>query len=340
MTIKEAIGALVAGRSLARDEVSRVFASIMAGEATPAQIGGFLIALRAKGETSEEIAGAAAAMRAKATRIQCPNSDSAVDTCGTGGDGAGTANISTVSAIVTAAAGATVAKHGNRASSSKSGSADVLEVLGVNIVADVATIERCMKEVNIGFLFAPAFHAATKHAAGPRKELGVRTMFNLLGPLTNPAGVKNQVVGVFAKTWCAPVAEALGALGAKRAYVVHGGGGLDEISVQGKTTVAEWNSDKNSVTSFEVSPKDFGLKECDPAGLAGGDAKENAEITHRVLAGEAGAVRNAVVLESSVALVAAGIAKDFKDGAERAQNAIDSGAAATTLTKWVELSQA
>ena len=337
--MKSAIAQLVAGESLTKERVSELFTFMMSGKATAAQIGGLLIAFRMKGETSEEIAGAAHAMRAQATRIQCPNSSRAVDTCGTGGDGAGTANISTMSAIVTAAAGAVVAKHGNRALSSKSGSADVLEALGVKIDATVPVIERCMAETNIGFLFAPHFHAATKHAAAPRKELGVRTMFNLLGPLTNPACVENQVVGVFAESWCKPVAEALGALGARRAFVVHGGDGLDEIAVRGTTTVAEWNKESQSVTCYQLCPGDFGLAEEDPKGLAGGDAKENADITRRVFKGEKGAVRTAVVLEAALALVAAGVSDDIKSGAEAAGAAIDSGAATNTLDAWVRVSQ-
>ncbi len=341
MTIREAIAAAVAGRDLKRDEIAQVFDTIMSGEATPAQIGGLLIGLRCKGVTASEIAGAASTMRKRAKPLSCPDREHAVDTCGTGGDGSGTVNVSTLAAIVAAAAGAVVAKHGNRAQSSRAGSADVLESLGVRLEAPTAVIEACLHQVRIGFLFAPAFHAATRHAAGPRRELGVRTIFNLLGPLTNPAGVRNQIVGVFAADWCVPVAEALGQLGARRAYVVHGHGGIDEIAVRGPTHMAIWDEAEAHVIAKEVTPADFGLEETDPAGLRGGDADENAEILRRVLtrdAAAAPAVRLAAVLEAAVALCAAGVAEDFRDGAARAQTAIDSGAAYDTLTRWATLS--
>jgi anthranilate phosphoribosyltransferase len=340
MELREAIARVVGGDDLGADEIARVFATIMEGGATPAQIGGLLVALRMKGETAEEIAGAARAMRAVATPLFCPEPETAVDTCGTGGDGSGTVNVSTIAALVAAAAGVRVAKHGNRALSSRSGSADVLEALGVRIDAPVPVVERCLAEVGIGFLFAPAFHAATRHAAGPRRELGTRTIFNLLGPLTNPAGVKNQVVGVFAGRWCEPVAAALGVLGARRAYVVHGAGGLDEIAVRGPTTVAVWEEERGAVELGEVTPGDFGLAEEDPAGLRGGDASENAAIARRVLAGEKGAVRAAVLMEAAVALCATGAAADFREGATRAAAALDSGAAARTLEELAKLSNA
>jgi anthranilate phosphoribosyltransferase len=292
-----------------------------------------------KGETAEEIAGAARAMRAHATPIACADRERAVDTCGTGGDGSGTVNVSTIAAIVAAAAGAVVAKHGNRAQSSRSGSADVLEVLGVAIDAPVAIAERCLGEVGIAFLFAPAYHAATRHVGGARRELGTRTIFNLLGPLTNPAGVRNQVVGVFDGRWCQPVAEALGKLGARRTFVVHGAGGLDEVAVRGPTRVADWDEALGGVTVYEVTPARFGLDEADPAGLAGGDATANAAIVRQTLAGAPGAVRIAVLMEASLALVAAGIARDFVEGAERAAAAIDDGRAAATLERWAALSK-
>ena len=339
MTVKEAIRAVVAGRDLTADEIAAVFEVIMDGSATPAQIGGLLIALRMKGETAEELAGAARTMRARATPFACPEPESAVDTCGTGGDGSGSVNVSTMAAIVAAAAGARVAKHGNRALSSRSGSADVLEALGVTIDTAPAVAERCLREVGIAFLFAPAFHAATRHAAGPRRELGVRTLFNLLGPLTNPARVRNQIVGVFDARWCVPVAQALGQLGARRAYVVHGEGGLDEIAVRGVTHMAVWQEGAAQVTTREVRPSDFGLQDADPAGLAGGDAAENAAIARRTLEGESGAVRNAVVMEAAVALCAAGVVDDdFPAAATRAAQAIDGGAALDTLARWVEVS--
>jgi anthranilate phosphoribosyltransferase len=338
MELRDAIARVVAGADFTRDEIAAVFGAIMEGQATPAQIGALLIGLRLKGETAEEIAGAARAMRERARSLACPDPDTAVDTCGTGGDGSGSVNVSTIAAIVAAAAGARVAKHGNRAQSSRSGSADVLEALGVTIEAPTEVIERCLAECRIGFLFAPAFHAATRHAAGPRRELGTRTIFNLLGPLTNPAGVRNQIVGVFSAEWCEPVADALGKLGARRAFVVHGAGGIDEIAVRGATVVAEWFADAGAVRVREVTPADFGLAEADPAGLAGGDAADNAAITRRVLAGEAGAVRNAAVMEAAVALHAAGVAGDFREGAERAAAAIDRGDAERTLSQWAALS--
>ncbi|GAB4559153.1 MAG: anthranilate phosphoribosyltransferase [Haliangiales bacterium] len=339
MTLEQAIARVVDGGDLTSAEIAGVFGTIMAGEATPAQIGGLLIGLRMKGVRAHELAGAARAMRAHARPFAAPDPDHLVDTCGTGGDSSGSVNISTLAAIVAAGAGATVAKHGNRALSSRSGSADVLEVLGVNIEAEPEVIAACLREARIGFLFAPAFHAATRHAAGPRRELGTRTIFNLLGPLTNPAGARNQIVGVFDERWCVPVAEALGALGARRAYVVHGAGGIDEIAVRGQTRVAMWDQAAATVESQVVTPADFGLEEADPAGLAGGDAAENAAILTRVLDGEAGAVRTAAVMEAALALCATGRADDLRAGAAQAAEAIDSGAARATLARWTACSQ-
>jgi len=338
MTLQQAIAAVVDGKHLSADEIAVVFDTIMRGEATPAQIGGLLIGLRMKGVTAAELAGAARAMRARAVPFQAPEPERSVDTCGTGGDSSGSVNVSTLAAIVTAAAGVPVAKHGNRALSSRSGSADVLEALGVRIEAEPAVIAACLREVRIGFLFAPAFHAATRHAAGPRRELGTRTIFNLLGPLTNPAGVRNQIVGVFDGAWCVPVAEALGKLGARRAYVVHGAGGLDEIAVRGSTLMAVWDEDAGRVETREVAPGDFGLDDADPAELAGGDAAHNAAVLRRVLDGAPGAVRHAAVMEAAVALCAAGAAGDLREGARLAGAAIDNGAARATLARWAELS--
>ena len=337
MDITRAIAELIAGRDLPGHAITEVFGQIMAGQATPAQIGGLLVAMRMKGETADEIAGAARAMRAHATAIDCPERESAVDTCGTGGDGSGTVNVSTMAAVVAAAAGARVAKHGNRALSSRSGSADVLEALGVAVDAPVPVVERCLREVGIGFLFAPAFHAATRHAAGPRRELGTRTVFNLLGPLTNPAQVGCQVVGVFDRSWCEPVARALGQLGSRRAFVVHGYGGLDEIAVRGATCLAEWTGSQVSVR--EIGPADFGLAESDPDGLRGGDPAFNAEAARRILAGESGAARNAVLMAAGAALCVTDIANDLRSGAEAAAAAIDSGQATRTLETWARLSQ-
>ncbi len=338
MTLQQAIAAVVDGKDLSADEIAAVFDTIMHGEATAAQIGGLLIALRMKGETAAELAGAARAMRARAVPFRAPEPERSVDTCGTGGDSSGSVNVSTLAAIVTAAAGVPVAKHGNRALSSRAGSADVLEALGVRIEAEPAVIATCLREVRIGFLFAPAFHAATRHAAGPRRELGTRTIFNLLGPLTNPAGVRNQIVGVFDGAWCVPVAEALGKLGARRAYVVHGAGGLDEIAVRGSTLMAIWDEDAGRVETREVAPGDFGLDDADPAELAGGDAAHNAAVLRRVLDGAPGAVRHAAVMEAAVALCAVGAAGDLREGARLAGAAIDNGAARATLARWAELS--
>jgi anthranilate phosphoribosyltransferase len=337
MEIVEALARVLSRRDLGADEIAAVFGRVMDGEATPAQIGGLLVALRMKGETPDEIAGAARAMRARATRVRCPDPEHAVDTCGTGGDASGSVNVSTIAAIIAAAAGARVAKHGNRALSSRAGSADVLEALGVATQAPLAIIERCLAEVGITFLFAPSFHAATRHAAGPRRELGTRTLFNLLGPLTNPAGVGNQVVGVFDRAWVEPMALALGQLGARRAFVLHGAGGLDEVAVDGPTEVAEW--DGVLVRCYELRPADFGLAVEDPRGLRGGTAAENAVTVTAVLGGAPGAPRAAATMEAALALVATGAAADFREGAERAAAAIDSGAATKRLETWVRLSK-
>jgi anthranilate phosphoribosyltransferase len=330
-----------------------VIGQLMDGDATPAQIGGLLVALRMKGETVAEIAGAAAAMRARARPLVSPYPERAVDTCGTGGDGSGTINVSTLAAIVTAAAGGCVAKHGNRALSSRSGSADVLESLGVKIDAEPAVVERCMRECGIGFAFAPAFHLATRHVAGPRRELGTRTLFNLLGPLTNPARTPHQVVGVFDRRFCEPLAAAFGELGARRVFVVHGlepaeghgasAAGIDEVAVRGETLVAEWTGAE--VVSEILTPASFGLEDVDPAGLAGGDAADNAAILHRVLAGEGverggrfRAAANAAVMEAALALLAIGLVADRAEGVARASEALRGGAAAGVLTRWARLS--
>jgi len=335
--LREAIARVVAGHDLSGEEMAQVVGRIMDGEATPAQIGGLLVGLRMKGETPDEIAGAARAMRARALPIQCREPERAVDTCGTGGDASGTINISTIAAIVVAACGVRVAKHGNRALSSRSGSADVLEALGIDVQAPIDRLERCLEEARIAFLFAPQFHAATRHVGGPRKELGTRTIFNLLGPLTNPAGVKNQVVGVFGDAWCEPVAHALGKLGSRRAFVIHGEGGLDEVAVRGRTRVAEWTG--ADVRSYAVTPADFGLAEGDPAELRGGDAAENAAVVRAVLSGKEGAPRTAVVMEAALALVVAGAAADLSSAAQRAAAAIDDGDARETLDRWTRLSR-
>jgi anthranilate phosphoribosyltransferase len=343
--IKQAIARVTGGGHLTADEIAGVFGAIMDGAATPSQIGGLLVALRMKGETADELAGAARAMRARATPLACPDPDRGVDTCGTGGDGSGTVNVSTLAAIVVAAVGGVVAKHGNRALSSKSGSADVLEALGVTIDAPAAVVERCMREAGIGFAFAPAFHAATRHAAGPRRELGVRTLFNLLGPMTNPARVDHQVIGVYDGRWCAPVASALGKLGSRRVVVVHGAGGIDEVAVRGATSIAEWNG---TVTTYELSPRDFGLVDVDPAGLAGGDATHNAAILRRVLGGDAigagealEAVANAACMTAALAMrVTRGLAvDDLRAGTAAARETLHDGRATRVLDSWIRISR-
>jgi anthranilate phosphoribosyltransferase len=351
VAIVRAIGRAVDKHDLSRAEMAEVVGQIMDGQATAAQIGGLLIALRAKGEAVDELVGAAAAMRSRATPLVCPSADRGIDTCGTGGDGAGTINVSTLAAILIAACGGVVAKHGNRALSSKCGSADVLEALGVTIEAEPAVVERSMKIAGIGFAFAPRFHAATRHAAGPRRELGTRTIFNLLGPLTNPANVKHQVVGVFDRKWCEHVAAALGALGLRRAAVVHGAGNLDEIAVRGETHVAIWDASEGLVRALAIAPSAFGCAEVDPAGLAGGDGAHNAMVLRRVLAGrEVGpGQRNEAALRAAAMTAALGLEllePDELDLArlpaqyERAVRSVTSGAARLVLHKWSEVSSA
>jgi anthranilate phosphoribosyltransferase len=350
VAIVRAIGRALDKQDLSRAEMAEVVGQIMDGQATSAQIGGLLVALRAKGEAVEELVGAAAAMRSRAAPLTCPHPERGIDTCGTGGDGAGTINVSTLAAILIAACGGVVAKHGNRALSSKCGSADVLEALGVNADADAKIVERCMAMAGIGFAFAPRFHAATRHASGPRKELGTRTIFNLLGPLTNPANVKHQVIGVYDRKWCEPMAAALGALGLRRAAVVHGAGGIDEIAVRGETHVALWNADEGMVRALQISPRTFGADELDPDGLAGGDAAHNASVLRKVIAGhqvEHGE-RFEAPLRASGMTAALGLellepgALDLgrlPDQYRRAVGTVKNGAARLVLHKWRELSQ-
>ena len=283
---------------------------MMAGDATPAQIAGLLMALRVRGETVEEITAGARSLRERMTRITAP--EDAIDTCGTGGDAAGTFNISTAAAIVVAGAGVPVAKHGNRGLSSKSGSAEVLAALGVNIDADFALVEQAIREAGIGFMMAPRHHGAMRHVAGPRVELGTRTIFNLLGPLANPAGVKRQLMGVFAPEWVEPLAQVLGRLGSRFAWVVHGSDGLDELTTTGPTLVAEW--DGSRVRRFEVTPEDAGLPRGRPEDLKGGEPAHNAEAIRAVLRGEPGPFRDAVVLGAAGALLVAGRADDSARG--------------------------
>jgi anthranilate phosphoribosyltransferase len=334
--IKDAIITLVEGRSLKFDEASRVMEEIMNGEATPAQIGAFLTALRMKGETVDEIAGLADVMRAKAVRVKI--SGPAVDIVGTGGDNSGSFNISTAAAFIAAGAGLKVAKHGNRASTSKSGSADFLEALGVKIDLGPEGVARCVEEVGIGFMFAPKFHPAMKHAAGPRREIGIRTAFNLLGPLTNPARVEYLVLGVATEELGNKIAAVLHRLGTKRSLVVHGMDGLDEISISDKTLV--WDISEEILSPpYEISPESFGFKEAPGAGIAGGTAQENADTFHRLLDGEKGTLRNAVVINAAAALVACGVTPDFNAAARQAEQSIDIGSARAKLEMLVELSR-
>jgi anthranilate phosphoribosyltransferase len=332
--IQQAIARLVDRQDLSREEMAGVMDEIADGGATPAQVGAFLAALRLKGETVEEIAGAAQVMRARVDHVHVGR-DVFVDTCGTGGDGRNTFNISTTAAFVVAGAGVTVAKHGNRAVSSRSGSADVLAALGVNVEAPKETVERCLEEVGIGFLFAPRLHPAFKAVAGLRRELGVRTVFNLLGPLANPAGARHQVLGVYEPRWVPIVAGVLAALGAVHAFVVHGEG-LDEIAITGMTHVCEVKG--ASVDRFAMVPEDIGLPRHPEREIAGGDAERNARILRDVLSGQKGAPRDAVLANAAAALVCTDAAKDLPEGVRVAERSIDGGAAADKLARLVAAS--
>jgi anthranilate phosphoribosyltransferase len=328
MTIKEALARVIERRDLSAAEAEAVMGGIMTGEATPAQIGALLAALRMKGETVAEVAGCARAMRAAATRVPC-HAGLVVDTCGTGGDSRHTFNISTFAALVVAGAGLTVAKHGNRSVSSRCGSADVFEALGVRIDLPPDRLGACLDEVGIAFLFAPALHPAMKHAIGPRREMGVRTIFNLLGPLANPAGAHAQVVGVYDPRWVEPLARVLGDLGARGAFVVHGAGGLDEFSTTGPSTAARLEG--GAVRMETIDPAALGLPEARIEDLAGGDAAANAALGMEVLRGAKGPRRDAVLLNAAAALVAAGAAPDWPAGLAKAAAAVDSGTAMAKL---------
>jgi anthranilate phosphoribosyltransferase len=334
--IQDALAKLLDGVDLSRDETRRVMDSIMAGGATPAQIGGFLVALRLKGETADEIAGAAEAMRDHVVAVH-PKRDDLVDTAGTGGDGGGTFNISTAAALVAAAAGAGVAKHGNRAVSSLSGSADVLEQLGFTLDLSPARIADSIDELGFGFMFAPAHHPAMKHAGPVRTELAARTVFNVLGPLTNPAGARAQVVGVYSAALVPVIADVLASLGARRAFVVYGAGGIDELSPVGPNLIAEVAH--GAVTQRELDPLDLGVPRCDPAELRGGTAAENAQGIRDVFAGADGGRRSAILLNAAGAIAAAGHAADLKEGLSLAREALDSGAAAERLQRLAAFSR-
>ena len=334
--LKETLARLAAGTSLSADEASAATGEIMDGAASPAQIAAFLTALRMKGETVDEIAGCARAMRQRAVRVDA--GDGAIlDTCGTGGDGLGTFNISTVSAIVAAACGARVAKHGNRAASSKCGSSDLLEALGVKLENPREKLEKILREVGIAYLHAPNFHPAMKHAGPVRKELGFRTIFNLLGPLCNPAGATAQVIGIFSPALVRPIAEVLRTLGSVHAFTFHGHGGLDELSTTGENRVVEMAGGK--ITELTIGPETVGVPKASAADLAGGDAAANAAIARDILAGQKGPRRDIVVLNAAVALVAAGVEKTPREGARRAADALDSGAARKKLDHLIAATQ-
>jgi len=332
MDMQSAIKAVTEKRDLNREDMQAVMRTIMSGEATPAQIGGFLIGLRMKGETVDEIASAAQVMRDLAERVDIDASP-LVDTCGTGGDGASTFNISTASAFVVAAAGGYVAKHGNRSISSKSGSADVLEAAGVKLDLTPAQVAECVKEVGVGFMFAPMHHGAMKHAIGPRREMGVRTIFNVLGPLTNPAGASNQVLGVFSATLVEPMAHVLNKLGSRHVLVVHAEDGMDEVSIQGKSYVAELKD--GQVTTYSISPADFGLPEGDVAALAVAGAEESLSVIKGVLSDQAGPAKDIVVINAGAAIYAAGLADTWQDGVLKAQAVISEGTAMEKLNRFV-----
>ncbi len=335
--IQSALARLLEGRNLTRDDAREVMEEVMRGEATPAQIGGFLVALRLKGETVEEIAGCAEAMRAHVLSVS-PGRDDLVDTAGTGGDGARTFNISTAAALVAAAAGAAVAKHGNRAVSSASGSADVLEALGFELEQPPERIERSIDELGFGFLFAPSHHPAMRHAAPVRRELAARTVFNVLGPLTNPAGARAQVVGVYAPELVPTIAEVLARLGARHAFVVHGAGGIDELSPAGPNLVCEVR--EGSVRRREIDPQELGVPRCRPQELTGGSPEDNAAVVRAIFDGARGPKREAVLLNAAGAIAAAGRARDLADGYAVAADAVDSGAAAERLEALVAFSRA
>jgi anthranilate phosphoribosyltransferase len=331
MSFKSLIAKAADGRPLTRAEAREAFDVMMSGEATPSQIGGFLMALRVRGESVDEITGAVESMRARMLRVSAP--PDAIDIVGTGGDGSGSFNISTAAAIVAAGAGLKVAKHGNRALSSKSGAADTLAALGVKLEIGPESISRCIGEAGVGFMFAPQHHSAMKHVGPSRVELGTRTIFNLLGPLSNPAGVKRQVVGVFSRAWLEPLAQVLANLGSERAWITHGEGNLDEITPAGRTWVAELRNGK--VTTFEIEPEQVGMKRVSLSELKGGDAVENAAALRRVLDGGSGAYRNAVLLTTAAALVVADRAGDLKEGVGIAAESVSSGRARAALDKFV-----
>ena len=332
--LKSIIAKVATGAMLSREEAASAFDRMMSGEATPSQLGGLLMALRVRGETIDEITGAVAAMRAKMLRVSAPAG--AIDVVGTGGDGSGSVNVSTCAAFIVAGAGVPVAKHGNRALSSRSGAADVLSALGVRIDISPQQVSHCVTEAGIGFMFAPAHHPAMKNVNPTRVELATRTIFNLLGPLSNPAGVTRQLVGVFSRQWVLPLAQVLKNLGSDSVWVVHGSDGLDEITLTGPTFVAAL--EKGAIRSFEVSPEDAGLKRVAGEALKGGDAAANAVALRNVLEGLPGPYRDVALLNAAAALVVAGRAKDLKEAMALGTRSIDSGAAAERLKRLIAVS--
>ncbi|HIP81793.1 MAG TPA: anthranilate phosphoribosyltransferase [Leucothrix mucor] len=329
MIIQSAIEKTIENQDLTPEEMSDVMHQIMTGNATDSQIGGFLIGMRMKGETVDEITAAASVMRSLATPVTIDDKDNLVEIVGTGGDGSGTFNVSTASCFVLSAAGGRVAKHGNRSISSKSGAADLLEVAGVNLEITPEQVKACVEEIGVGFMFAQKHHSAMKHAIGPRKEMGVRTLFNLLGPLTNPAGTPNQVLGVFSKEWVRPLAEVLKQLGSHHVMVVHADDGMDEISITSPTSVAELKGGK--ITEYTIKPEDFGMTQQNIAHIRVHDAQESLEMVNSVLNNEAGAARDIVALNAGAAIYAAGITGSHKAGIERALEVIASGDARQKL---------
>lgn len=335
-SFKPLIAKIATGMPLSRDEAQHAFSQILNGSSTPAQTGAFLMALRVRGETVEEIEGAVAAMRAKMVPVEAP--EGAIDVVGTGGDASGSWNVSTLAGLIVAACGVPVAKHGNRAASSKSGAADVLAALGVKIGIPPERVAACVRETGFGFMLAPAHHPAMRHVGPVRVEMGTRTIFNLLGPLANPAGVKKILIGVFSPTWMEPVAETLRALGTERAWVVHGSDGLDEMTTTGPTEVVSLENGK--ITRFQITPEQAGLPLANAADLKGGEPGHNAEALRAVVAGSKSAYRDIAILNAAGALVVAGAAKDIRSGAGQAGKAIDSGAVGRVLEAAIAVSNA
>lgn len=335
ISIEQALALVARGEVLNANQTEAIFTRIMSGDVPDIQISGLLMALKTRGEQAEELLGVARTLRAYCPKVEVP--EGSVDTCGTGGDGLSTRNVSTAAAVVAAACGVPVAKHGNRSATSRSSSSAVLEALGVAVDLPHAAVSTCIARLGIGFMLANRYHAATGAVAGVRKTLGVPTLFNLVGPLSNPAQVRRQMLGVFEARWLEPMAQALGALGAVHAWVVHGAGGMDELSLAGPSRVAQWKD--GEVSAFEIVPEDAGLARAPIEAITGGDAADNATAIRALLDGAPGAYRDTVLLNTAATLVVADHASSLRDGAEQAQQAIDSGAARARLDQWVSLSQ-